>query len=322
MAKIEAGNNQFFLINGIPKQRGEYEIVTDVAGGVELVGIRMVGRDGWVEGCQLKPVTAYTDSTNTPIPTLNAFFSYVTPFFFREASSGGGGGGGGGGGSGGGSNSFKELQVSFNDYLGYTGNGGGIGFLSGGAAAFGISVPNPVNATGVWAVPVSNVSIHTTTIASSQILFGNLTDKANHFIFKRRMRMTSFQNNRSFHHGYVHYSMLSNASSILYAGIFFRWQTNGTTVVNFQAHVRNEGISTTVTPSYQPPNWNDWFVLEFRIGSSGIQFFVDDVAVTPFITTNMPVMDSNFYYRFIVWSQLANSNVCEIDWDYIRPNNI
>ena len=93
MAKIEAGNLQFFLINSIPKQRGEYEIVTDLAGATELLGIRMVGRDGWVEGCELQEVSNYTDNANTPIPSLNAFFSYVTPFFFREGTGGGGGGG-------------------------------------------------------------------------------------------------------------------------------------------------------------------------------------------------------------------------------------
>jgi hypothetical protein len=92
MAKIEAGNAQYFLINGIPKQRGAYEVVTDTVGGIELVGIRLEGRESWVEDCQLKPVTEYTDGSNNSIPTLAAFYSYITPFFFQ---SGGGGGGGG-----------------------------------------------------------------------------------------------------------------------------------------------------------------------------------------------------------------------------------
>lgn len=89
MAKIESGNSQFFLINGLPKQRGEYELVTDTDGATELLGIRMVGRDGWVIDCELQPVTNYTDNTNASIPTLSAFFNYVTPFMFFEGGSGG-----------------------------------------------------------------------------------------------------------------------------------------------------------------------------------------------------------------------------------------
>lgn len=92
MAKIEAGTLQYFLINGIPKQRGEYEIVSDVLGTDELVGIRMVGRDGWVDGCELQSVTNYTDYTDTSIPTLAAFFVYVSPFMFEGTGGGGGGG--------------------------------------------------------------------------------------------------------------------------------------------------------------------------------------------------------------------------------------
>ena len=222
-------------------------------------------------------------------------------------------------------NSLSELQVSFNDYLGNTdnSNGGGTGFFSRLEFMPGSVVSNPDNATGVRALAASAGSWSAYNIITFSILNGNLTDKANHFIFKRRMRITSFQNNRVFHYGYIGGGVSGSfASAIVGSGVFFRWQTDGTNVVNFQAHVRNAGVSTTATPSYVPPNWNDWFVLEFRISASGIQFFIDDIAVTPFITTNMPVMNSSFTYRFPIWSQLANSNVCEVDWDYIRPNNI
>ncbi|MCS7028624.1 MAG: hypothetical protein NZ519_07660 [Bacteroidia bacterium] len=96
MAKIEAGNDQYFFINGIPKQRGAYELVHDVVEGIDYIGIRMVGRDGWVEGCQLQPVSNYTDNNDTPFANLNSFFVYVSAFMFDSSGAGGGGGGGGG----------------------------------------------------------------------------------------------------------------------------------------------------------------------------------------------------------------------------------
>ncbi|MCS7028115.1 MAG: hypothetical protein NZ519_05060 [Bacteroidia bacterium] len=103
-------------------------------------------------------------------------------------------------------------------------------------------------------------------------------------------------------------------------GVFFRWQTNGTSVINFQAHVRNSGISTIVTPSSQPSNWADWFVLEIQIGASGIRFCVNDSPVTPFITTNIPTaLTTATFYGLYGWTQSAG-NILEVDWDYARPN--
>ncbi|MCS7028625.1 MAG: hypothetical protein RMJ44_12430 [Cytophagales bacterium] len=76
MTTIQPINSVIFSINGVPKQRGKYEIVR--VG--ELVGIRMVGRDGWVKGCELQPVSKYNGGA---YPNANAFISFLQDVIFK-----------------------------------------------------------------------------------------------------------------------------------------------------------------------------------------------------------------------------------------------
>jgi len=75
MPTIQYLSEHAFLINGTPKQRGKYEVV--VIG--NEVGIRMVGRDGWVKGCELQPVANYNSGI---FPTVSAFISFVQNIMF------------------------------------------------------------------------------------------------------------------------------------------------------------------------------------------------------------------------------------------------
>jgi hypothetical protein len=62
MATITAGNDSFFLVDGVPKQRGEYEILTDTSLG--LLGIYHVGIKGqYLVNCELKPFSEYNSGT-------------------------------------------------------------------------------------------------------------------------------------------------------------------------------------------------------------------------------------------------------------------
>ena len=65
-----------FSINGVPKQRGKYEVVRNG----ELIGIRMVGRDGWVKGCELQPVSNYNGNT---FPDADSFLVFLRDTIFR-----------------------------------------------------------------------------------------------------------------------------------------------------------------------------------------------------------------------------------------------
>ena len=78
MTRIYSGNNAFFYINGIPKQRGAYEIVR--VG--ERVGIRMGRRDGWIEGCDLQPFSVYTDANGNPATSVQQLLTYLSGFIF------------------------------------------------------------------------------------------------------------------------------------------------------------------------------------------------------------------------------------------------
>ena len=76
MPNIQVLNNAVFTINGVPKQRGAYEIV--VRG--ELVGIRMAGRDGWVKGCELQNPANYNGGT---LPDVNALLTFLQSTIFK-----------------------------------------------------------------------------------------------------------------------------------------------------------------------------------------------------------------------------------------------
>ncbi len=86
MPKIEPGDERHFLIDGVPYQRGGYEI--DPNADKTRVGIRVRGTENrYLESQQL--VTNWTDASNAVIPDFNSFVSYLTSFFFRNSAGGG-----------------------------------------------------------------------------------------------------------------------------------------------------------------------------------------------------------------------------------------
>lgn len=76
MPVIQPLNANVFTINGVPKQRGAYEVV--VSG--NEVGIRMVGRDGYVKGCELQPIANYNSGT---LPTVAALLTFLQSTIFQ-----------------------------------------------------------------------------------------------------------------------------------------------------------------------------------------------------------------------------------------------
>lgn len=80
MPKIEAGTTQSFDIDGVPFQRGAYEIVVDGTSiGINRIGAQQIGT-AVVES----PVifSDWDDNTDTPLASVAAWITYVEPFFF------------------------------------------------------------------------------------------------------------------------------------------------------------------------------------------------------------------------------------------------
>lgn len=85
MPKIEAGTAGNFLLNGIPYQKGKYELY--VSG--DIVGLARVAKD--VEYIAAPVLfSSWTDATDTPYVSLAALITDLSTFFF---STGGGGAG-------------------------------------------------------------------------------------------------------------------------------------------------------------------------------------------------------------------------------------
>ena len=83
MPKIEAGATtptQSFDIDGVPFQRGAYEIVVDG----DKIGINRIGAQRIGTAVLEDPVifSDWTDNTDTPLGSVAAWITYVEPFFF------------------------------------------------------------------------------------------------------------------------------------------------------------------------------------------------------------------------------------------------
>lgn len=78
MTRIYSGGNSFFYIDGIPKQRGAYEIIRTG----NLIGIRMGRRDGWLKGCELQPFSVYGNINGVPAANPEQLLTYLSGFIF------------------------------------------------------------------------------------------------------------------------------------------------------------------------------------------------------------------------------------------------
>ena len=86
MVKIEANTDRSFLINGIPYQKGQYEI-SPLSDETQIKIVR-VGSDTVVTKA---PLTDWVDAGDSPFADFAAFVLYTEPFFFRSVAGGGGG---------------------------------------------------------------------------------------------------------------------------------------------------------------------------------------------------------------------------------------
>ena len=86
MVKIEANTDRSFLINGVPYQKGQYEI-SPLSNKTQIKIVR-VGSN--VELTQA-PLTDWVDAGDAPFADFAAFVLYTEPFFFRSVAGGGGG---------------------------------------------------------------------------------------------------------------------------------------------------------------------------------------------------------------------------------------
>jgi hypothetical protein len=87
MVKIEANTDRSFLINGIPYQKGQYEI-SPLSDETQIKIVR-VGSDTVLTKAAL---VDWVDAGDSPFADFAAFVLYTEPFFFRSVAGGGGGG--------------------------------------------------------------------------------------------------------------------------------------------------------------------------------------------------------------------------------------
>lgn len=73
MPNIQAVNAQVFSVDGVPKQRGRYEVVVDG----ELVGIRLIGRNSYIKGCELQRFSNYNG-----LPSVNDVINFLKQTIF------------------------------------------------------------------------------------------------------------------------------------------------------------------------------------------------------------------------------------------------
>lgn len=84
MVKIESGGSGFFRINGVPYQRGNYEIVTDSS--LTRLGIRRLGTRGFDMDFIVGMTAAdqFTDNNDVSFNSISQLISYLEGFFFRD----------------------------------------------------------------------------------------------------------------------------------------------------------------------------------------------------------------------------------------------
>jgi hypothetical protein len=87
MVKIEANTDRSFLINGIPYQKGQYEI-SPLSDETQIKIVR-VGSDTVLTKAAL---VDWVDAGDSPFADFAAFVLYTEPFFFRSVAGGGGSG--------------------------------------------------------------------------------------------------------------------------------------------------------------------------------------------------------------------------------------
>ncbi len=87
MVKIEANTDRSFLINGIPYQKGQYEI-SPLSDETQIKIVR-VGSDTVLTKAAL---VDWVDAGDLPFADFAAFVLYTEPFFFRSVAGGGGSG--------------------------------------------------------------------------------------------------------------------------------------------------------------------------------------------------------------------------------------
>ena len=86
MVKIEANTDRSFLINGIPYQKGQYEI-SPLSDETQIKIVR-VGSDTVLTKAAL---VDWVDAGDSPFADFAGFVLYTGPFFFRSVAGGGGG---------------------------------------------------------------------------------------------------------------------------------------------------------------------------------------------------------------------------------------
>jgi len=87
MVKIEANTDRSFLINGVPYQKGQYEI-SPLSDETQIKIVR-VGSDTVLTKAAL---VDWVDAGGSPFADFAAFVLYTEPFFFRSVAGGGGSG--------------------------------------------------------------------------------------------------------------------------------------------------------------------------------------------------------------------------------------
>lgn len=85
MVKIQSNTDRSFLINGVPYQKGAYEI-SPLSNETQIKIVR-VGSDTVVKEA---PLSQWVDDADAPFANFQAFVNYTEPFFFRSVGSGGG----------------------------------------------------------------------------------------------------------------------------------------------------------------------------------------------------------------------------------------
>ena len=81
--KIEQNTDRSFLINGVPYQKGQYEILcSDTSATDPAVTICRVGTETLKAIISQGALSTYRDDGDASFATFDAFRSYVEPFFF------------------------------------------------------------------------------------------------------------------------------------------------------------------------------------------------------------------------------------------------
>ena len=90
--KFAAGDGSYFLINGIPHQRGDYMFLPDRydLNNATLLSLWNKHTAKIVDDCNFRPIAQYLDINNNPFSNLASLLAYVAPFTFFSGAGGGG----------------------------------------------------------------------------------------------------------------------------------------------------------------------------------------------------------------------------------------